>query len=150
MCCYGGSLHAGCIDGFGAKPTENVTVTWAGKSKSMPKFECVKCLDTQVTLSAGSGVIPVYNKSTKQWSLVLIKSLNSRWKAARFGLDFPVNFHSVWGTKKGGNNRMATPDRRGSGRGGAWKKGPGIGPFFPGQCINCPTGSRKEAAACGE
>jgi hypothetical protein len=147
---HGRQLYAGCVDGFGAKPTENVTVTWFNKTKTIPKFECVKCGDTQVTLSSASGVIPVYNKATKQWSLILMKSLNSRNKAARFGLDFPVSFHSVWGTKKSGGNRMATPDSRGGGRGGGWKKGPGMGPYFPGQCIDCPTGRRKEGAACGE
>jgi hypothetical protein len=147
----GDAPYAGCVDGFGAKPTEYVTVTWAGKTKTMPKFECVKCTDAQVTLSAASGVIPVHNKLTKQWSLVLVKSLNSRYKAARVGLDFPVTFHSVWGTKKGGSNRMATPDGRGGGHGGGgWKKGPGMGPYFPDQCIDCPTGSKKEGAACGE
>uniref|UniRef100_A0A383VI52 Expansin-like EG45 domain-containing protein n=1 Tax=Tetradesmus obliquus TaxID=3088 RepID=A0A383VI52_TETOB len=140
--------RCGCIDGFGAKPTtENVTVTWGGKTRSMPKFECAKCGETQVTLTAASGVIPVYNKASNKWSLVLIKSLNSRSKAGRFGLPYPLSFHSVWGSKSSAGNRMATPDGRG-GRGGGWKKGPGMGPYFPGQCIDCPGTSTKEGTAC--
>jgi hypothetical protein len=114
----------------------------------MPKFECAKCGDTQVTLNAASGVIPVYNRKTKEWSLVLIKSLDSRSKAAKYGLMPPVTFNSVWGYKSSAGNRMVTVDGRG-GRGG-WKKGPGMGPYFPGQCIDCPGVTKKQGAACGE
>jgi hypothetical protein len=146
---YNHMVLAGCADGYGAKPTENVTVTWGGKTKTMPKFECIKCGDSQVPLSAGSGVIPVYDKTTKQWSLVLIKSLSSRGKAGKYGLSYPVTFHSMWGSKSSAGNRMVTTDGRSGGRGG-WKKGPGMGPYFPGQCIDCPSGSKKQGAACGE
>uniref|UniRef100_A0A383VKI6 Expansin-like EG45 domain-containing protein n=1 Tax=Tetradesmus obliquus TaxID=3088 RepID=A0A383VKI6_TETOB len=147
--------RCGCMAGYGKKVTGNVTATWGTKTKSIQIFECVKCGDTQVTLSPKNGIAAVFDKAANKWSVVLVSGINSRVKAAKYGLTYPVTADTfkIWGSKGGDGKGWDGKGHDGKGPGkGEGNKGRGKswGPFTPGQCINCPEGSQKEGTACGE
>ncbi|KAF6263431.1 hypothetical protein COO60DRAFT_1491123 [Scenedesmus sp. NREL 46B-D3] len=131
--------RCGCISGYGAKPAGNVTVTWGNKNKTMPTFECVQCGDSQVTLGHGSGVVPVYDKAADEWSLVLKTA-----KATEDGTGDAAK-RSTDGSRKSGP--AGSKGRKDKGFGKGFGRG-SFGPYFPGQCIDCPANSNKEGAAC--
>eukprot|EP00775_Hariotina_reticulata_P002704 gene2704-3003_t len=124
-----------CADGFGVQVTGAVNVTWGNKTKSITTFTCKACGPNEVALTKASGLKPVQDDATKQWSLKLRSKTPEDKKKSK---------EAKKAEKKDKKEK--------SGKKKEWGKSDKYGdsPYVRGACVPCPAGTKKSGAACGE
>jgi hypothetical protein len=119
-----------CADGFGVSITGAVNVTRGKKTRSMSLFDCKACGTNEVALTKASGLKPVLDDGTKQWSLKLRSKLKAEDKK-----------------RKSLNTKKADVGKEGKKQWGSPDKYAGS-PYVRGACVPCPAGTKKSGAAC--
>jgi len=132
FCCTLSCFAAVCADGFGVSITGAVNVTRGKKTRSMSLFDCKACGTNEVALTKASGLKPVLDDGTKQWSLKLRSKLKAEDKK-----------------RKSLNTKKADVGKEGKKQWGSPDKYAGS-PYVRGACVPCPAGTKKSGAACGE